>query len=124
MTAEGWFCQLFMREGAKQRGREESIDYIMDNLPRWEPSSRGGIHLYYWYYGTLALYLSGADEFGEWNAALSKALLEGRVVDGPAAGSWDPVCQLGERGGRIYATAISALCLEVYYRYLPFYKQN
>ena len=29
----------------------------------------------------------------------------------------------GERGGRVYATAMAALCLEVYYRYLPFYKQ-
>jgi len=81
------------------------------------------VHLYYWYYATLALQLSGAPEFETWNKALKAALLEGRRREGPAAGSWDPECQLGPRGGRIYATAMSALCLEVYYRYLPFYRR-
>ena len=124
MTAEGWFCQLFISEVAKTRGITESIDYIMKDLPKWAPDSDVVPHLYFWYYATLSLYLSGAKEFDVWNAALSKALLKGRVKDGAAAGSWDPVCQLGPRGGRIYSTAMATLCLEVYYRYLPFYKQK
>ena len=36
-------------------------------------------------------------------------------------GSWDPI-QDGQQGGRAYSTAMCALCLEVYYRYLPIYK--
>ena len=32
-------------------------------------------------------------------------------------GSWDPADAWGEEGGRVYATATLALCLEVYYRY-------
>jgi hypothetical protein len=33
-------------------------------------------------------------------------------------GSWDPTPgHFGEKGGRIFTTAVLALCLEVYYRY-------
>ena len=32
-------------------------------------------------------------------------------------GSWDPVGPWGVDGGRVYSTAILAMCLEVYYRY-------
>ncbi len=123
MTAEGAFCQLFMAENKRNRGQAESTAYIMQNLPAWDPKNRK-VHLYYWYYATLALYLSGAQEFDAWNASLTKALLEGRRKSGPAAGSWDPVGHLGARGGRIYSTAAGALCLEVYYRFLPLYKQK
>ena len=37
-------------------------------------------------------------------------------------GSWDPFDSDGKRAGRAYSTAMAALCLEVYYRYLPLYK--
>lgn len=123
MTAEGAFCQLFMEGEERMRGQAESAAYLMQHLPSWDPENRS-VHLYYWYYATLALYLAGAKEFEAWNAALTKALLEGRRKSGPGVGSWDPVCHLGQRGGRIYSTAAGALCLEVYYRFLPVYKQK
>jgi len=123
MTAEGWFCQLMMGEQTRTRGQSETLPYLMANQPCWSPRDHS-INLYYWYYATLALHMSGAPEFEKWNQALTKALLAGQVKSGQAAGSWDPVCILGERGGRVYTTATAALCLEVYYRYLPFYKQK
>jgi hypothetical protein len=43
------------------------------------------------------------------------------VTEGDLAGSWDPKCIWGGYGGRVYSTAMSALCLEVYYRFLPVY---
>ena len=123
MTAEGAFCQLFMGTPASARAQAESVAFIMRNLPVWNPESRS-VHIYYWYYATLTMYLSGAKEFEAWNSALTKALLQGHNTSGPAAGSWDPVCRLGFRGGRVYSTAVGALCLEVYYRFMPLYKQN
>ncbi len=123
MTAEGAFCQLFTGARTKTPETVESIAFLMNNQPAWDPRNRS-VNMYYWYYATLAIYLSGAQEFEAWNAALTKALLKGRNTSGPAAGSWDPVDQLGPRGGRIYSTAIGALCLEVYYRFLPLYKQK
>ncbi len=122
MTAEGAFCQLFMGE-TSARAQAESIAFIMQNLPAWDPAGRS-VHIYYWYYATLTMYLSGAHEFAAWNSALTQALLKGRRTSGPAAGSWDPVCRLGTHGGRVYSTAVGTLCLEVYYRFLPLYKQG
>jgi hypothetical protein len=121
MTAEGWFCQLFMSDQSEARGQAESISYVMGNLPVWAPGDRA-VHLYYWYYATLSMYLSGCSEFTQWNEALRTALLKGQVKGGAADGSWDPVDQLGPRGGRVYTTAAATLCLEVYYRFLPIYK--
>ena len=37
--------------------------------------------------------------------------------DGCPRGSWDPDGRWGHEGGRIYATALAVLTLEVYYRY-------
>jgi hypothetical protein len=122
MTAEGWFCQLFMGAQGRTRGQSESVSYLMQAPPVWNPVERGAINLYYWYYATLALHLSAAPEFKEWNAALTRALLEGRVKSGPAAGSWEPSCLLAERGGRLYTTVMGCLCLEVYYRFMPLYQ--
>ena len=49
-----------------------------------------------------------------------------RRFDGCAAGSWDPDQPAkeiwGPQGGRLMVTALSALALETYYRYLPIYK--
>jgi hypothetical protein len=39
------------------------------------------------------------------------------------AGSWDPDPVWGMHGGRVYATALAAMTLEVYYRYLPMHRQ-
>ncbi|MDP6380700.1 MAG: terpene cyclase/mutase family protein, partial [Phycisphaerae bacterium] len=120
MTPEGWFCQLFISEGQKTRGMAESIKYVMGRLP-----SAGNKNAYYLYYATMALHLADAKESEKWNAALAKMLLPTQRKDGAAAGSWNPDgFAYGGAGGRVYVTVMATLCLEVYYRYLPFYKQN
>ena len=49
-----------------------------------------------------------------------------RCTKGCATGSWDPDKPAkdawAEPGGRLMVTSLSALTLEVYYRYLPLYK--
>ncbi len=46
--------------------------------------------------------------------------------DSCAKGSWDPLQPVpdhwGQRAGRLYVTSLSILTLEVYYRYLPLYR--
>jgi hypothetical protein len=61
----------------------------------------------------------------KWNTAMKACLLRsqrrGSVDKSNGAteehGSWDPIDEWGLAGGRVYATAIAAMTLEVYYRY-------
>jgi hypothetical protein len=122
MTAEAMYCRQIVAEalgtGAEAASASEATAAIVAIPP--EPNR---VNLYYWYYGTLALHhqqeLSGeaAAAWQSWNTSLSLALVNSQIVDGPEAGSWEPNCIWGGYGGRVYSTAIAAMCLEVYYRY-------
>ena len=73
---------------------------------------------YFWYYATYAMHNMGGEYRIWWNAKIRDLLLEHQAKDGDNAGSWDPKDDhWAGRGGRVYTTALGALCLEVYYRY-------
>ena len=40
------------------------------------------------------------------------------------AGSWYFPDRHGDKGGRLYNTAMAVMILEVYYRYMPLYRQQ
>ena len=69
-----------------------------------------------WYYATYAMHNMGGEYRIWWNTRIRDVLLEHQSKSGHQAGSWNPE---GDRhtGGRVYTTALGALCLEVYYRY-------
>jgi len=74
----------------------------------------------YWYYGTLAMFQVGGPGWRTWSEALTAAALPSQRRDGDACGmlgSWDPVDPWGPDGGRVYATALMALSLQVVTRY-------
>jgi hypothetical protein len=73
--------------------------------------------MYYWHSATLAAFQVGGDLWQDWNAALKEAVVRHQRTDGDERGSWDPVDSWGAEGGRVYATALLTLSLEVYYRY-------
>lgn len=76
------------------------------------------LDLYSTYYTTYALFKVGGARWKNWNSALVKFALEHQVQDrkSHASGSWNPDCTWGYAGGRVYATAMVALCLESYFR--------
>lgn len=115
MTAEGMFVQLLLGADAQGSAMENGAQLLLRNLPDWSES----LNTYYWYYATLALFHRGGPDWQRWNSALTRELLAAQRTKGPAAGSWEPGGEWAPIGGRIYQTAISALMLEVYYRYLP-----
>jgi hypothetical protein len=91
--------------------------------PTWAPKD-GSIDMIYWHFGTLAIHQMGGCAKGAsaaerrrcyaWMEALDRALVDHQRRDGTVAGgrgSWDPVDPWGRAGGRVYATAISALAL-------------
>jgi hypothetical protein len=79
---------------------------------------------YYWYYGTLVTFQMGGDFWRAWNGCIRDMLIEHQIKsnDPTLDGSWEPIND-GKEAGRAYSTALACLCLEVYYRYMPFYKK-
>ncbi|MDX1945536.1 MAG: prenyltransferase/squalene oxidase repeat-containing protein [Pirellulaceae bacterium] len=114
MTAEALACRYFLEAENAPATLHEAARYVMD-----EPPGDGQTNLYFWYYGTLAMFQRQGPDWERWNAGLQKQLLHSQRFDGEFTGSWDPDPLWGGYGGRVYGTAVAALCLEVYYRYLP-----
>ncbi len=80
---------------------------------RWNPA--GGNHVYGWYYVTQAFFHQGGSFWNRWNNMFAEQLVDAQHEDGHWTG--------GHRGGPVYTTTFNALMLQVYYRYLPTYKE-
>ena len=117
MTAEALLCRYFLESEVDNRTVDEAVGAIFQKLPNEQ-----SVNLYYWYYGTMAMYHTGGEPWRLWNEALQKVLLKRQVVEGQNQGSWAPDGVWGGYGGRVYSTAMATLCLEVYYRHLPIYE--
>ncbi len=120
MTAEALYCRQLL-QGSEvypldPAAVREATHSITEKLP-----TAADRNLYFWYYASLALHNNqhqspaAAQAWDEWNQHLTTALVTTQQNDG----SWDSNTTWGGYGGRVYTTALSALCLEVYYRYTP-----
>ncbi len=117
MTAEAWVCRQFLGVGGPGPASTEAAVSLLAHGP-----SRDPYNLYYWYYGTLAMYQHGGEAWSRWNAQVRDEIVRRQHTLGHKAGSWDPdPSDYGDRGGRIYGTALATLTLEVYYRFLRLY---
>lgn len=119
MTAEALVCRQFLGMARSNPASDEAGDFLMTELP-----GQGLSNLYYWYYATLGAYQLQGEHWQRWNEALQNELVRSQRKDGELTGSWDVDQMWGTYGGRIYSTALGAMCLEVYYRYLPLYAQT
>jgi hypothetical protein len=90
-------------------------DLLLKHPPKRRP--RKGIDHHYWFFGTLAVYMSGPPHFDRWKKHVERAIVATQRTSGPLAGSWDPVGVWGGDGGRVYSTAIVILTLTKHYRY-------
>ena len=112
MTAEALFCRQMFTVRNDDSTSREAVMYLRENLPRLRDYDE-----YYWYYGTLAMHNADDESWKEWNESLRDLLISMQREEGPLAGSWDPRGKWAGIGGRLYSTALSTMCLEVYYRY-------
>jgi hypothetical protein len=131
MTSVGMLCRLYTGSRPDDAKVVGGAAYLVERLPMWGDNGVG-VNFYYWYYGTMTVFQVGGESWKTWNTAMRDTLChnqrkaEGKPRDGSAEdvdGSWDPCGDWSVRGGRVYSTAVGALCLEVYYRYLPLYRQ-
>lgn len=118
MTAVGLLCRIFMGQDDPKENPilKKHGELMLRKLPEWDPDGFG-TDMYYWYYGSYAMYQLGDKYWAKWEPALKKAVVDTQRKDGDEKGSWDPVGPWGFAGGRIYSTALMALCIEVYFRY-------
>ena len=114
MIAEGLFCQQILRGGEVNAQMKQCVGLVQGRLP----NSRK-VDYYYWYYGSLAMRQTQGKAWETWNDKLKPILLHKQTKGGTNDGSWDPEGKNGSIAGRCVTTAMAALSLEVYYRYLP-----
>jgi hypothetical protein len=119
MTAEALASRRMLGYPLTAAGDKEATQFILQSLP-----GRSEENVYYWYYATMALFQRQDQAWQIWNEALKAHLVSTQNSNGALAGSWEPRCIWAGYGGRIYSTAMSCLCLEVYYRYLPIYQNS
>jgi len=122
-SAIGVLCRQFL--GWDKEKLQSSVElFVADGgTPRVPPNATKEFifyhtDLYYWYYGTLTTFQQGGEIWKKWNEDMKDALIPTQSKNGDDTGSWDPAGPYSEAWGRVGQTAISALCLEVYYRYL------
>jgi hypothetical protein len=119
LTAVGVLTRIFAgAEAAKDTNIQKGADLMAKKLPKWD-SDAGTIDFYYWYYGTLAMFQVGGQHWTKWNGALKGSIIDHqrKETDRCEFGSWDPEDCWSPEGGRVYATTLNCLCMEVYYRY-------
>jgi hypothetical protein len=127
LTAVGMLCRQYLGVDPKSAEMREGKNALLENLP----DSTVGRSTYYWYYATQAMHNFGpCDDWDTWNRKMRRVLIESQEKDtaGCATGSWDPAHPTadawGQDGGRLMTTSLSALILEVYYRYLPLFQTD
>ncbi len=119
MIAEGLFCEQVLTGGRMNEQMKRSTTLIQSSLPK-----SSTVDYYYWYYGSLAMRQAQGKAWNAWNNQLKPILLQKQILTGSNRGSW--VSQGNKHGyasiaGPVVTTAMAALSLEVYYRYLPLY---
>jgi hypothetical protein len=118
-SAAGMLCSQYMGASKTSPAIQQGMKILLANL-----ADRHASNCYYYYYATQVMHNVPGAEWDVWNRVMRKQLVESQIKAGCAAGSWDPQADAfgKESGGRIMVTALNALTLEVYYRYLPLYQ--
>lgn len=117
LTAVTLLCRFFLGQTPEDSDyMNKHADLLLKTLPDWQDDGLSN-DMYYWYYGSYAMYQMGGKHWDKWNKAMKPAVVDSQRKDGSSKGSWDPIGPWGYSGGRVYSTATMVLCLEVYFRY-------
>lgn len=115
--AVGLLCRMYMGWPKEHPGLREGVAYLSKIGPRKND-------LYYSYYGTQVLRHIGGSEWEKWNIKLRDELIKSQEAKGHVAGSWEASGGHADKGGRLYATSLATMILEVYYRHMPLYSEK
>ena len=112
MTAVGVLCRQHGGCQADAPEMTEGLNYLAAN------QNAALNNTYLLYYATQAMHNLPGQQWETWNRHTQKALLESQIREGCVAGSWKPN---SHDAGPLMSTSLTALTLEVYYRWNPHY---
>lgn len=122
MSAEGLLCQLYLGKSKTSPEILEGAAILNESPVTVEVNDRD---YYYWYYASQLMHHLGGQPWQKWNDVMKVELPAMQQKDGVDRGSWPPRGDHhAERAGRLYSTAMSIFCLEVYYRHMPLYSDK
>jgi hypothetical protein len=123
LNAIGPLCRMYL---GMKRDNPRLVAGV-EGLARSGPSNN---NCYYNYYASQVMfhYTGGkGEQWKKWNEKLRDMLVQSQATGGHEKGSWAPFPD-GDHGtqggGRLYATALSTMTLEVYYRMMPLYSTD
>jgi hypothetical protein len=118
MTSAALYMKVVMDKKSGDPWLKTAAAMLGKDLPLWDDEHHT-IDFYYWHYGALAMCRFDGPKGPGWAAfrdAIVKSLIPNQrgKEDGCAGGSWDPqVDKWSPCAGRVYATAINVLTLEL-----------
>ena len=117
-TAIGVLCRMY-------HGWQKSDERLTRGVNAIAKMGPDRDRVYYNYYATQVMHHFGGERWEKWNNATRDAVIHAQIKEGHASGSWTPNQDLdGTAGGRLYATAMATMILEVYYRHMPLYTDS
>ena len=116
-TAIGLLCRMYTGWQRDHPGLQKGVAY----LSQWGPSED---NMYHNYYATQVLHHWGGSDWEKWNRKMRDYLIATQATNSHEAGSWYFSGGQGQVGGRLYNTAMAVMTLEVYYRYMPLYRED
>jgi hypothetical protein len=116
-TAIGLLCRMYTGWPREHAALDRGTAY----LAKIGPSKTD---MYFNFYASQTLHHYGGPRWERFNARLREHLIATQARTGHEAGSWHFDDPHGVQGGRVYTTAICTMILQVYYRYLPLYRES
>ncbi len=116
-TAVGLLCRMYTGWPREHQSLRRGVAY----LDAWGPSED---NMYFNYNATQVMHHFGGEPWERWNPAMRDYLVATQSDQGHEAGSWHFSGGYGDVGGRLYNTAMAVMTLEVYYRYMPLYREQ
>ena len=116
-TAIGLLCRMYLGWPRSHPGLAAGVKYL-DELG---PSEN---NIYFNYYATQVMHHWQGSEWKRWNDRMRDYLIRTQSSQGHENGSWYFDHEHSLKGGRLYNTAMAIMTLEVYYRYMPLYRDS
>jgi hypothetical protein len=123
-TAIGLLSRMYLGWPKENEGLQRGVHILSTLGPSTDQTAMRN-NMYYNYYATQVMHHYGGYPWQRWNAVMRDYLIRTQANRGHELGSWCLDGDIhGSAGGRLYCTSMAAMTLEVYYRYMPLYREQ